>query len=101
MKRLMVLLVMLLVCAGAFALDWGLGYVQSSDLSGISVTCDPVPLLTLRGTVNLLNAGLNNPTYSVNSGSTKNTNVNAYIDSGSIGLKALFNVLRPSPNAKF
>ncbi len=114
MKKLFVVLMMLLaITAGAFASDWGIGYVSSATMNAITVTFDPIPLITVQGAVSLFNAGLNNPTVSLKDwGSSTwetiwpsdyyaNGNFGASVNAGSFGMRCLANLERPTPNTKF
>ena len=111
MKKLFVVLMMLLaITAGAFAMDFGVGYVASGTMSAISITYDPIPLITIQGAVSLINAGIKDP--SIKYWTTpdpepawetilSDTNWDASVSAGSFGLRALFNLERPTPNTKF
>jgi hypothetical protein len=82
--------------SGAFASALGIGYIESANLSGITVTYNPIPLLTLQGVVSLLNEGVGTV-----SGTLTTEYPTANINAGSFGAKCLFNLERPTPNTKF
>jgi hypothetical protein len=103
----------LMIAAGAFALDFGIGYVQSANMNALTFTVDPIPLITVQSSISLFNAGLS-PVLSMKGWSSPDpepsnwdyvssdhSKFGASINAGSIGARCLFNLQRPTPNTKF
>jgi hypothetical protein len=115
-KLLFVVLALALIATGAFAADFGIGWIQSGYLQGPAFIWDPIPLVTVEAGFNVAHAGLNTPAITIKTKSWTDPNpepdwtvntvempkeLGVSAAFGTVGVRGLFNLQRPNPNSKF
>jgi hypothetical protein len=95
-RPLLTLFILVFFTIAALASALGIGYTETANLSGITITYNPIPLITVQGVVSLLNESVGSIPDTLTSGYPTVT-----VNAGSFGAKCLFNLERPTPNTKF